>query len=111
MPELDKIKSSLAVERDKVEQALEELQTKQNKVNEKKAIIDKHVSEIETDNQQIENKLLKVDPIVKDAVAKVKKIDDKVYNELFNQNTPSQKMIDVLEIFLEIYKIKNPRIN
>jgi predicted nucleic acid-binding Zn-ribbon protein len=111
MPELDKIKSSLAVERDKVEQALEELQTKQNKVNEKKAIIDKHKSEIETDNQQIENKLLKVDPIVKDAVAKVKKIDDKVYNELFNQNTPSQKMIDVLEIFLEIYKIKNPRIN
>lgn len=111
MPELDKIKSSLAVERDKVEQALEELQTKQNKVNEKKAIIDKHKSEIETDNQHIENKLLKVDPIVKDAVAKVKKIDDKVYNELFNQNTPSQKMIDVLEIFLEIYKIKNPRIN
>lgn len=111
MPELDKIKSSLAVERDKVEQALEELQTKQNKVNEKKAIIDKHKSEIETDNQHIENKFLKVDPIFKDTVAKVNQIDDKVYNELFNQNTPSRKMIDVLEIFLEIYKIKNPRIN
>jgi len=47
---------------------------------------------------------------VKDTLAKVRKIEDRVFADLFNQNTANQKMVDLMEQFLEVYKIKNPRI-
>ena len=110
-PQLELNKSQVNSEKEKIDQALEELQIKENKVNDKKSAVDKQKNEIESDKQNIEMELQKVEPIVKDTQAKIRKIEDRVFTELFNQNTANQKMVDLMEQFLEIYKIKNPRIN
>lgn len=110
-PQLELNKSQVNSEKEKIDQALEELQIKENKVNDKKSAVDKQKNEIERDKQNIEMELQKVEPIVKDTQAKIRKIEDRVFTELFNQNTANQKMVDLMEQFLEIYKIKNPRIN
>mmetsp|Transcript_48571 Transcript_48571/g.41066 ORF Transcript_48571/g.41066 Transcript_48571/m.41066 type:complete len:223 (-) Transcript_48571:436-1104(-) len=109
-PQLEQNKSQVNTEKDKIDQALEELQVKENKVNEKRASVDKQKNDIENDKQNIELELQKVEPIVKDTLAKVRKIEDRVFADLFNQNTANQKMVDLMEQFLEVYKIKNPRI-
>lgn len=109
-PQLEQNRSQVNSEKDKIDQATEELQIKENKVNEKKQSVDRQTNDIESDKQNIELELQKVEPIVKDTLAKIRKIEDRVFADVFNQNTANQKMVDLMEQFLEIYKIKNPRI-
>lgn len=66
---------------------------------------------MENQKNEIENEIGKIDPFFKDTYAKIKRIEDKALDDLFKNNNPSPKMIPILDLFLEVWKIKIIKVN
>jgi len=58
----------------------------------------------------IDNELGRMEPFTKECVVRIRRVDDKQLAELFNNSNPSPKMFDLMEVFLEVWRVKVQKI-
>jgi len=109
-PTLIKTREIVMNEKEQLEEAAEKAEEQGKLLYEKKTIADAKKDEVENEKNQIENEIKKAEPFLNEAYSKIKKVDEKQISELFNYPKPNVKMFDLLELFLEVWKIKVQKI-
>jgi len=109
-PVLLQSREIVATEKKKIDQTKEAYAKQERLVNDKKKICQSKTSEINLDTTNIDNEMGKIDPFIKECTVRIRKVDDKQLAELFNNSNPSPKMFDLMEIFLETWKVKVQKI-
>lgn len=105
-PELEKNQKMVTEDKKNIAAAAEEAEASGKIVFSKKEIAEAEEKEVSAEAALIDEFIKKAEPELKKAEKKIKDVDEKSISELFSYNTPSPKMFDLLDVFLELWSVK-----